>query len=101
MIDYGSLIVALAVVALLAAVLRWAFGSGHSLVAARPVKGHPWEYGLLVSVAAPASYEEGEELRARLERHGVRATMTLTEDGPRVFVFPTDEQRARTVLHSS
>jgi hypothetical protein len=98
MIDYSSLIIAVATVGVLALLLRWAFGRGRSLVENRPMKGHPWEYGLLVSVAAPVTYEEGERLLRWLAEHGVRATITVTEDGPRVFVFADDETRARALL---
>ena len=98
MVDYSSLIIAVVTVGVLALVLRWAFGQGRSLVEHRPATGRPWEYGLLVSVAAPGTYEEGELLRQRLAEHGVRSTITVTEDGPRVFVFADDEERARALL---
>jgi hypothetical protein len=100
MVDYSALLTAVGAVLLLMALLRWAFGRSRSLVEHRPARGRPWEYGLLVSVAAPESYDEGDRLRLRLAEHGVRSTMTLTEDGLRVFVFAADEQRARALLRA-
>ena len=83
---------------LLVLLLRWAFGHGGSLVA-RPVRpGDPSDYGLLVPVAAPADYPEGERQRQALERAGLRATLAVTQSGPRVLVFPSDAQRARELL---
>ena len=86
------------VVGVLALLLRWAFARGGSLVERRPRAGGEGEYGLLVPVAAPASYVEGEILRRELERAGVRVTLTATATGPRLLVWPGDEQAARTVL---
>ncbi len=51
-------------------------------------------------VAAPATYVEGEVLRRRLEDSGVRANLATTLEGPRVMVWPSDEERAREVLAS-
>lgn len=85
---------------LLVLLLRWAFGHGGSLVE-RPVRpGEPSEYGLLVPVAAPADYPEGERQRRALEQAGLRATLAVTRSGPRVLVFPGDEERARELLRS-
>ncbi|KWX04070.1 hypothetical protein TH66_09030 [Carbonactinospora thermoautotrophica] len=86
------------VMGLLMLLLRWTFSRGRSLVARPPRTGHPTEYGMLVSVAAPRSYEEGERLRQQLLDQDIRATVTLTDQGLRLFVWPEDELRARTVL---
>ncbi len=97
--DYVSVpLVVFLVMGLFVLMLRWTFSRGHSLVARPPRTGHPTEYGMLVSVAAPQSYEEGERLRQRLLDQGIRATVTLTDQGLRLFVWPEDEPRARTVL---
>lgn len=78
--------------------LRWAFSHGGSLVE-RPVRpGEPADYGLLVPVAEPSTYAEGERLRRTLEAAGVRATLAVTNAGPRVLVFPDDQQRALELL---
>ncbi len=91
-------IVAVLLVGLFALILRWAFSRGSSVVAAPARRGTTGEYGLLVAVAAPGSYIEGEILRCRLESAGVRANLATTLDGPRVLVWPADEQRARAEL---
>jgi hypothetical protein len=94
---FGPLTVAVVLVVLML-LLRWAFGSGSSLVERPPREGSPAEYGLLVDVAAPNTYVEGELMRRELEEHGIRATLARTNDGPRVLVFPGDEQAARALL---
>ncbi len=90
---------AFAVVGLLMLLLRWAFsGRSTSLVARRPVAGRTGEYGLLVPVASPATFVEGELLRRRLEDAGLRATLVSTAEGPRVMVFPESERVARAII---
>ena len=91
-------IVAAVLVGLFALILRWAFRRGTSVVAAPPRRGSDDEYGLLVPVASPATFVEGEILRRRLEDQGVRANLASTLDGPRVMVFQVDEHRALQVL---
>lgn len=93
----GPAVIVLVIVAL-ALVLRWAFSPGGSLIARPSRPGRPDDYGLLVPVAAPGSYIEGEIIRRRLEEAGLRATLAMTEDGPRVLVFPADQARAERVL---
>ncbi len=90
-----TVFIALGVVVLL---MRWTFSRGHSLVQRRPQPGTEGEYGLLVAVAAPATYVEGEMVRRHLEAAGLRATLTQTTDGPRVMVFSGDEAAARRML---
>lgn len=90
---------AFAVVGLLVLVLRWAFsGRSQSLVERRPTTGHSDEYGLLVPVAEPATFVEGEIARRTLVDAGLRATLVPTADGPRVMVFPEEEKVARALL---
>jgi len=86
------------VVGLLALLLRWAFGRGKSVVARAPRSGPASDYGLLVAVAAPHTYVQGELLRRTLDDAGLRATLATTTEGPRLMVFATDERRARRVL---
>ena len=40
-------------------------------------------------------------LRRRLEAARVKANLVMTQDGPRVMVFPQDGDRARRVLAGS
>ena len=96
---FGPL-VAFGLVGLFALLLRWAFGRGHSLVVRSGRSGTADDYGLLVAVAAPPTFVEGELLRRRLEDGGVRATLAPTTEGPRVFVFPADEPAARDLLRT-
>jgi hypothetical protein len=92
-------VVAFLVVGVLALLLRWAFGGRpRSLVERRARAGPRSEYGLLVDVAAPGTFVEGELLRRRLLDHGVRATVAGTDEGPRLMVFAADEHRARRLL---
>ena len=92
---------ALIVIGLLVLVLRWAFSSKKtSVVAAAAKSGAADEYGMLVPVASPASFIDGEMVRRRLEDAGIRANLANTLDGPRVLVWPKDEDRARQVLIS-
>jgi hypothetical protein len=93
-------VVAVVLIGVFVLILRWAFSRGSSVVAAPPRPGNVEEYGLLVPVAAPRSYVEGEMLRQRLESQGVRANLASTLDGPRLLVWPGDEDRARAVLAS-
>lgn len=78
--------------------LRWTFSRGHSLVERRAVPGPESSYGLLVAIASPGSYVEGELLRHRLTDAGLRATLAQTSDGPRLMVFRRDEAAARRLL---
>jgi hypothetical protein len=94
---FGPL-VAFGLVGFFALLLRWAFGRGRSLVARPARSGSAEEYGLLVPVAAPATFVEAEVIRRRLEDAGLRATLAPTTQGPRVLVFPGDERAARAVL---
>ena len=95
---YGQLM-AFVAVGVLALILRWAYnGSRRSLVerVARP--GAADDYGLLVAIASPATYIEGEILRQQLADAGFRATLATTTEGPRLMVFRRDEREARRVL---
>ena len=86
------------IVGVFALLLRWAFGHGKSLVARPARPGRDDEYGLLVAVAAPQTYVQGELLRRTLDDAGLRATLATTTEGPRLMVFASDERRARRVL---
>jgi hypothetical protein len=86
--------------ALMVVLLRWTFSSGHSLVERRPKQGEPTEYGLLVPVATPSTFIEGERLRLMLLESGVRGTLVPTTQGPRLMVFPQDASVAKALLEN-
>ena len=88
------------VVLFLILVLRWTSARGKSVVANNPKSGREDEYGTLVAVASPSNHIEGEMLRQKLIAVGIKATLTQTKDGPRIFVFPKEESAARAHLRS-
>ena len=63
-----------------------------------PRTGAPTEYGLLDPVASPETYIEAELLRQRLESAHIRATVAMTNDGPRLMVWPQDKDRALELI---
>ena len=101
MLDWRSYLIALLVVAVLVALLRWAYGGrSRSLVERRAREGSVTDYGLLVSIASPGTFIEGEVSRQRLAAAGIKASLVTTTEGPRLMVFPDDETRARRLLAS-
>jgi hypothetical protein len=94
---YGP-VVALGALAVLVLVLRWAFARGQSVVEAPPSSGRQHEYGLLTPVAEPTDPTVGAGMERQLRHAGVRATYVVTDDGPRVMVWPEDADRAREIL---
>lgn len=94
-----SLIISVLMVGVLSLLLRWAFGGrSRSLVARRSSPGSEDQYGLLVAIASPGTYIEGEVARQRLEDAGIRASLVSTTEGPRLMVFQEDEAAARHAL---
>jgi hypothetical protein len=92
--------IAFAAVGVLIMVLRWAYSTRRDSLLSTPVhRGREGEYGLLVPVATPQSQVAGVRARQRLEEAGIKATLTRTESGLRLLVFPDDLQRARQILH--
>ena len=87
-------------VGILSLILRWAFKRGESVIERTPRVGGENEYGALVVIATPSNHIEGEILRLKLESAEIKATLTQTKDGPRLFVFERDEKIARAVLKS-
>lgn len=71
------------------------------MVAAPPRLGPSDQYGLLVPIASPGTYIEGEIMRRKLQAAGLRANLAETLDGPRVMVWPADRERAVEVLKGS
>ncbi|HEY3604702.1 MAG TPA: hypothetical protein VGL04_08510 [Sporichthyaceae bacterium] len=91
--------VAFGVIGVLTLVLRWAYSTRRDSLLSGPVhRGVESDYGLLVPVAAPQSQVAGVRARQRLEAAGIKATLTRTESGLRLLVFPVDLERARKIL---
>lgn len=88
------------VVLILILLLKWTFSRGKSLVENPKRVGSEHEYGLLVPISQPASHIEGEMLRLKLLEHGIKASVSQTLDGARLFVFPKDKERAAKILSS-
>ena len=80
--------------------LRWGWSRGHSLVETPVRPGAMDDYGMLTAVSTPANLIEGEMLKQTLISSGIRATLALTNDGPRVMVWPEDADAARTILRN-
>ena len=91
-------VVGVAVVGILALILRWAFAHGGSLVH-RPVRrGAPTDYGMLVPVSAPADSAQAERVVGYLAGRGIRAVTVPTTEGLRTMVFRDDELKAHNAL---
>ena len=89
------------IVGVMALILKWAFSNNKSVVERAKKIGNEDEYGLLKVAASPKNHIEGEMLRQKLVAVGIRATLTQTKDGPRLFVFPNEESAARAHLRSA
>ncbi len=88
------LLVGLCVMALFAAVLRWASNLDTD-------EAHRKDYGLLREVAKVPSSTAARVVEERLQKAGVRATTVPDPEGEgmRVLVFPSDREAAiRTLL---
>lgn len=96
-------LIAFAVVAILAAVLRWSFDSDVSrkqdkLFAAQQSK----DYGLLRIVVVAEDMGEAQHLRERLAEAGIRATFAAAPAGHvNVLVFSSQLIAARQVMGGS
>ena len=96
-------LIAFAVVAILAAVLRWAFASDVArkqdrLFAAR----QGTDYGLLRVAGTAPNMVEARALKARLADAGIRATVAIAPDGHvDVLVFESQLMAARQVTGGS
>ena len=88
------------VVGVMAVILKWAFSGNKSVIEKDKRIGHEDEYGLLRVAHSPKNHIEGEMLRQKLIAVGIKATLTQTQEGPRIFVFPQEESAARAHLKS-
>jgi hypothetical protein len=94
----GPMLVILVVLAGLALVMRWAFGSGY---ARSPRPDAPADDGLLVLVATVSAPETARALRAVLSDAGIRSTQrSVAGRRTEVLVFPDDADRARALAAS-
>jgi hypothetical protein len=91
-------LMAFGVIGILVLLLRWTFRRGSSVVAKQARPGTEDDYGLMVAVASPPTYVEGEILRRTLEDARIRAQLAQTLDGPRLMVWPEDADRARELV---
>ena len=97
--DWGALLTSVAIVGVLAVILRWAYGGKPtSLIARQPRAGASDDYGLMVSVASPGTFIDGEVSRQRLVAAGIKAQLVTTTDGARLMVSERDEAAARRLL---
>jgi len=92
-----ALIVAFAVVALLALMLRWTYGTGR--ISGPSPDGTTSDFGLLHEVAVAGSAGEANALRAVLSDASIRSTTADAGRGRvRVLVFAADVERARALV---
>jgi len=91
-------VIGLLAIGIMVLVLRWAFVRGKSVVERPATKGSPDEYGMLIPIASPADYIQGEIVRRSLTDSGIKATLATTTEGPRILIWPGDEQRAQSIL---
>jgi len=91
-------VIGLLAIGVMVLILRWAFARGKSVVERPSQKGSPDEYGMLIPIAPPADYIQGEILRRTLTDSGIKATLATTTEGPRILIWPGDEQRAQSIL---
>lgn len=97
---FFSSLAGFAVLGVLILLLRWTFSRGSSLIEKPSQVGEEGEYGLLKVVATPTNHIEGEMLRQKLAAHGIKATLTQTKSGPKLFVFLDEEKAAAAILRS-
>jgi hypothetical protein len=93
----GEIFTALAVVILLAGVLRYTFGTGPK----GALPSDDGDVGLLETVATVPTREAAEVLAARLAREKLRSTIAHDERGWNVLVFPGDLDDAKVALRAS
>jgi len=89
-----------AVMGVLMILLRWAFARGKSVVERPREMGEDNKYGMLRVAAKPKNHIEGEMIRQKLIENGIKANLTQTKEGPRVFVFPEELEAAEAILRS-
>lgn len=87
-------------IGVLVLILRWGWSRGHSVVE-RPIRPAAMDdYGMLTAVATPNTVIEAEMLKQHLVTNGIRATVAITNVGPRVMVWPESAPEARKLLQT-
>ena len=94
---FGPL-VALAIMAVVVLLLRWAFARGGSLGECDAQPGRSDDYGWMVPVAGADDYIRAEMQRRMLTEHGLKVNLVRTTDGPRLMVWRSDRDRALELL---
>jgi hypothetical protein len=88
-------LIAFAVVGVLGALLRWAFGRD----AIAPPRAVADDFGLLRVAALVDCLEVAQQVRDALRQAGIRSTLSTGLDGfIKILVFPDDASRARRLL---
>jgi hypothetical protein len=100
--DPSALIIAVAVVLVLALVLRWVFAPSRPRLGRRPLDASAsGELGLLTVVTAGVARQEALRRRHVLQEAGIRSSMSRRADGRfDVLVFSADAGRARARLEA-
>ncbi len=81
------------------AILKWAYSPKKSSLIERPTKASfKDDYGMLVPIANPENYADGEKLRQKLLANNIKATLAFTLEGPQIMVWPKDEKIAKELL---
>ncbi|HEV3356680.1 MAG TPA: hypothetical protein VG247_07775 [Pseudonocardiaceae bacterium] len=102
-----ALLIVLCVLAALAGLLRWSYGSD----TARPRQyrrrgrsqrhsSRSGDFGLLREIAIVPSHQAAQYVQDQLRRNGIRSTTAATDDriGQRILVFPSDVDAATAAL---
>ncbi len=97
-----ALLIVLCVLAALAGLLRWSYGSD----TARPRqyrrrgRARTGNFGLLREIAIVPSHQAAQYVQDQLRRNGIRSTTAATDDrtGQRILVFPADVDAATAAL---
>ena len=91
-----EILTAIAVMVLLAGLLRWTWGTGPK----GALPSDDGDVGLLETVATVPTREAAEVLAARLSREKVRATIAHDAAGWNLLVFPRDVDDAKVALRA-
>jgi hypothetical protein len=93
-----ALLIVLCVLAALAGLLRWSYGSDTARPRLRRTKAG--SFGLLREIAIVPSHQAAQYVRDQLRRNGIRSTTAPTDDrtGQRILVFPADVDAATAAL---